>query len=98
MDRRRFLLTLAGGLAGAAAVRGTADLVSAGPAPVRTPAPASAVAPVGVAGFVPEAPPAGVVAALPGTGASLALTIDDGTNSDVVAAFAAFAVDSGVRL
>jgi peptidoglycan/xylan/chitin deacetylase (PgdA/CDA1 family) len=97
MDRRRFLLTLAGGLAGAAAARGTADLVRGGPAPSRGPAPAAATR-VGVAGVVPEAPPAGVVAALPGTGASLALTIDDGTNSDVVAAFAAFAVDSGVRL
>ena len=66
MDRRRFLLTLAGGLAGATAARGTADLVSAGPTSVRTPAPAAAVTPDGVAGVVPESPPAGVVAALPG--------------------------------
>ena len=35
---------------------------------------------------------------LPGDGSELALTIDDGTSSEVVAAFAAFAVDSGVRL
>ena len=35
---------------------------------------------------------------LPGEGSELALTIDDGTNSDVVAAFVTFAVDSGVRL
>jgi peptidoglycan/xylan/chitin deacetylase (PgdA/CDA1 family) len=46
----------------------------------------------------PEPPPAGVVDALPGDGGSLALTIDDGTSSEVVGAFAAFAVDSGVRL
>jgi peptidoglycan/xylan/chitin deacetylase (PgdA/CDA1 family) len=35
---------------------------------------------------------------LPGAGADLALTIDDGTSTEVVAAFAAFARDSGVRL
>jgi peptidoglycan/xylan/chitin deacetylase (PgdA/CDA1 family) len=98
MDRRRFLLTLAAGLAGAAAARGTADLVSTEPTPSRAPAPAAAVTPVSAAGVVPQAPPAGVVTALPGTGTSLALTIDDGTSSEVVAAFAAFAVDSGIRL
>ena len=38
------------------------------------------------------------MSALPGEGTSLALTIDDGTNSEVVAAFIAFAVDTGVRL
>ena len=35
---------------------------------------------------------------LPGDGNRLALTIDDGTNSEVVAAFAALAADTGVRL
>jgi peptidoglycan/xylan/chitin deacetylase (PgdA/CDA1 family) len=35
---------------------------------------------------------------LPGEGTSLALTIDDGTNSEVVAAFVAFAADTGCRL
>jgi peptidoglycan/xylan/chitin deacetylase (PgdA/CDA1 family) len=39
-----------------------------------------------------------VVDALPGTGNSLALTIDDGTSSEVVAAFAALAVETGIRL
>jgi peptidoglycan/xylan/chitin deacetylase (PgdA/CDA1 family) len=43
-------------------------------------------------------PPAGVVSRLPGDGASLALTIDDGVSTEVVAAFVAFAADSGVRL
>jgi peptidoglycan/xylan/chitin deacetylase (PgdA/CDA1 family) len=43
-------------------------------------------------------PPVGVVSGLPGDTGSLALTIDDGTSTEVVAAFAAFAVDSGVRL
>ncbi|MCW2700028.1 MAG: polysaccharide deacetylase family protein [Blastococcus sp.] len=105
MDRRRFLLTLAAGLAGVAAARGVTDLVdtaepraTATRASTAPPQPAASVAPVGVPGLVPESPPAGVVSHLPGTAGSLALTIDDGTSSAVVAAFAAFAADSGVRL
>jgi peptidoglycan/xylan/chitin deacetylase (PgdA/CDA1 family) len=43
-------------------------------------------------------PPTGVVDTLPGAGNSLALTIDDGTSTDVVRAFAALAVDTGIRL
>jgi hypothetical protein len=42
--------------------------------------------------------PAGVLTRLPGTGSQLALTIDDGTNTEVVAAFAQFCRDSGTRL
>lgn len=42
--------------------------------------------------------PAGVLTRLPGDGNQLALTIDDGTNTAVVAAFAEFCRDSGVRL
>jgi peptidoglycan/xylan/chitin deacetylase (PgdA/CDA1 family) len=97
MDRRRFLLTLAAGLAGAAAVRGTAERGSPVAVPSRTPAPAAAVTPVGAAGVVPEAPPTDVVTALPGTGNSVALTIDDGTSSEVVDNAAALQplVDSG---
>jgi peptidoglycan/xylan/chitin deacetylase (PgdA/CDA1 family) len=98
MDRRRFLLTLAAGLVGAAAARGTADLVSTDPPPSRAPAPAATEIRVAVPGVVPQAPPSGVVSALPGDGTSLALTIDDGTSTEVVGAFAAFAADSGVRL
>jgi peptidoglycan/xylan/chitin deacetylase (PgdA/CDA1 family) len=97
MDRRRFLLTLAAGLVGAAAARGTADLVSTDRPPSRVPGPAATARPP-VTGVVPQAPPAGVVSALPGDGTSLALTIDDGTSTEVVGAFAAFAADSGVRL
>lgn len=59
---------------------------------------AAAKAPAAAQGLVPVVPPAGVVDALPGDGTSLALTIDDGTNSAVVAAFATFAADTGVRL
>jgi peptidoglycan/xylan/chitin deacetylase (PgdA/CDA1 family) len=98
MDRRRFLLVLAAGLVGASGARGTAALVDDEPPPVRMPAQAATAVPVGPPARLPAPPPTGVVDALPGEGNSLALTIDDGTNSDVVAAFAAFAVDAGVRL
>ena len=99
MDRRRFLLTLAAGLAvvatgrGAVTGRRAGEAITAGPAPE---SPASAVEAAGVPGAL--LPPAGVVTGLPGPGSGLALTVDDGTSSEVVAAFAAFAVDSGVRL
>ena len=98
MERRQFLLVLAAGLAGAAVGRGTAVPATLRPASSRTPTPAAAVTPVGVEGLVPGEPPLGVVQGLPGDGSDLALTIDDGTNSEVVAAFVAFAADSGVRL
>jgi peptidoglycan/xylan/chitin deacetylase (PgdA/CDA1 family) len=98
MERRQFLVVLAAGLAGAALGRGTAAPATVHPRPSRAPTPAAAVTPVGVEGLVPVEPPLGVVQGLPGDGSDLALTIDDGTNSEVVAAFVAFAVDSGVRL
>ena len=98
MERRRFLLALAAGLAAAAVGRGTAS-----PNPARADAqqglePARAQTSAGPRGLVPVDPPAGVVHGLPGGGARLALTVDDGTDTAVVAAFAAFAADSGVRL
>jgi len=42
--------------------------------------------------------PRGVITALPGTGNLLALTVDDGTSSDVVAAYTKFCTDTGFRL
>ena len=42
--------------------------------------------------------PKGVLTRLPGDGNQLALTIDDGTSMPVVAAFAEFCRDTGVRL
>jgi len=42
--------------------------------------------------------PSGVLNRLPGEGNQLALTVDDGTSTAVVAAFAQFCRDSGVRL
>jgi peptidoglycan/xylan/chitin deacetylase (PgdA/CDA1 family) len=105
MERRRFLLALAAGLAGAAVGRGTAGLVDTAAAPVAPPldraststveAPATAPAPLPAR---PVAAPTGVVQSLPGQGAALALTIDDGTNTEVVAAFTAFAAETGTRL
>lgn len=97
MDRRRFLLTLAAGLAGAAVGRGTVGLVDPS-SPPAGPRPAPALVPAGAAGTAPGTPPVGVVQGLPGTGNSLALTIDDGTSSEVVASLITFAEDSGVRL
>ena len=42
--------------------------------------------------------PGGVLSSLPGAGNLLALTVDDGVNSDVVRAYTQFAKDTGVRL
>jgi peptidoglycan/xylan/chitin deacetylase (PgdA/CDA1 family) len=44
------------------------------------------------------APPVGVLTRLPGDGNQLALTVDDGGSSPVVAAFAQFCRDTGTRL
>jgi peptidoglycan/xylan/chitin deacetylase (PgdA/CDA1 family) len=95
MDRRSFLLALAAGLAGVSLVEGAGALGEAEPrlAPPRPPAASVSAPAVDVV-----APPTGVVDVLPGTGNSLALTIDDGTSSEVVGAFATLAVDTGVRL
>jgi peptidoglycan/xylan/chitin deacetylase (PgdA/CDA1 family) len=97
MDRRRFLLVLAAGLAGAALVEGAGELGDIEPAPAPPPAPPEPVAPVAAPAAL-VLPPTGVIDALPGEGNSLALTIDDGTSSEVVGAFAALAVETGIRL
>jgi peptidoglycan/xylan/chitin deacetylase (PgdA/CDA1 family) len=103
VDRRRFLVALAAGLTGIAAGRGTSGLAAPFP-PVPTPAaPAPPPVPVATvvahpAGLTPVVPPTGAVSELPGTPAALALTVDDGTSSEVVGAFLQFAEDSGVRL
>ena len=46
----------------------------------------------------PVAAPAGVLTRVPGEGNRIALTVDDGASTAVVAAFAQFARDSGTRL
>ncbi len=96
MERRRFLLFLAAGLAGTAVGRGTVGLVDPARGSLST---AAAAEPAGVAavpGVLPT--PIGVVDRLPGEGTSLALTLDDGTSSEVVGSLCRFAQDSGVRL
>ncbi|MGY1837222.1 polysaccharide deacetylase family protein [Blastococcus sp. SYSU DS0510] len=106
MDRRRFLLALAAGLAGTAVARGAAALGEPAPGAAAPAPPEPAGHPVargkpvrrGVPGVESQPPPTGVVEALPLDQDLLALTIDDGTSSEVVAAFARFAADSGTRL
>lgn len=59
-----------------------------------------------VAGLLPPPPPSarirlpggGVLNRLPGEGDLLALTVDDGVNSEVVRAYTQFAKDTGIRL
>ncbi len=104
MDRRSFLLLLAAGLTAAAASRGAEgpgfppEAPAAGPAPA-APQPVEATPVSDVAALpAPQPPPVGVVSELPGDGTHIALTIDDGTSSEVVAAFTALAADTGIRL
>ncbi|SET36165.1 Peptidoglycan/xylan/chitin deacetylase, PgdA/CDA1 family [Geodermatophilus poikilotrophus] len=96
MERRRFLLFLAAGLAGTAVGRGTVGLVDPTRASMST---AAAAEPASVPALpaVLQAP-TGVVDRLPGEGTSLALTLDDGTSSEVVGSVCRFVEDSGVRL
>jgi peptidoglycan/xylan/chitin deacetylase (PgdA/CDA1 family) len=99
---------MSAGLAGVATTRGAAGLGGPGPAPAPAAArravldegrpvpadasPAAARTPVG------GGPPTGVVSRLPGTGSSLALTVDDGTSTEVVAALVELARRTGLRL
>jgi len=106
LNRRRFLGALAAAtVAGVGAARLVVD-----PQP-RTFAqtPASAVAtsgPTAPAALLPPPPPSarirlpggGALTKIPGQGDLLALTVDDGVNSEVVRAYTQFAKDTGVRL
>lgn len=104
MDRRSFLTVLAAGMIGAAVGRSTVS--PTGPSPEldgvrmagRARQPIGVAADSGPAGVVPVAPPAGVVTALPGPAATVALTIDDGTSTEVVGAFVDLVAQTGVRL
>jgi len=103
MERRQFFTVLAAGLIGAAVGRSTvspdgpATQLSGGSGagkqawtPVQT-----STRPAGV---VPVAPPVGEVSRLPAPAATLALSIDDGTSTEVVAAYVDFAATTGLRL
>ncbi|WP_029431349.1 polysaccharide deacetylase family protein [Blastococcus sp. URHD0036] len=96
MDRRRFVLLMAAGVLGAAVGRGTAELVEDPPSRSGRQLRPAAATPTQPPGTVP--PPLGVVDRLPGEGSRLALTVDDGVSSDVVAAFTDLAADTGLRL
>jgi peptidoglycan/xylan/chitin deacetylase (PgdA/CDA1 family) len=103
MDRRSFFTVLAAGLVGAAVGRSTASLTGPAPQLADALAPPARPATVPVAstrppGVVPVPPPVGEVSSLPGPATTLALTIDDGTSTDVVAAFVDLASATGVRL
>lgn len=106
MDRRRFLVVLAAGLASAAAGRGAVALgredargqtLPLPRAHAREGRPAAAV-PAAATGAEPGPAPTGVVSRLPGPGSPLALTVDDGVSSEVVAGFVALARWTGIRL
>jgi peptidoglycan/xylan/chitin deacetylase (PgdA/CDA1 family) len=79
---RRGFLTAAVALASLAATSGLASAE-----PTRWPAPTARVP-----------APIGVLTRLPGSGTQLALTVDDGTNTDVVAALVRFCADTGMRM
>ena len=87
---------MAAGVLGAAVGRGTAELVEDPESRTRGLLQPAAATPTQPPGTVP--PPLGVVHRLPGEGSRLALTIDDGVSSDVVAAFTTLAAETGLRL
>jgi peptidoglycan-N-acetylglucosamine deacetylase len=106
LNRRRFLGALAAAtVAGVGAARLVVD-----PQPrtfAQTAAGAVAASgPIAPAGVLPPPlpddriplPGGGALTKLPGEGDLLALTVDDGVNSDVVRAYTQFAKDTGVRL
>jgi len=103
MERRQFFTVLAAGLIGAAVGRSTASAdgpgvqLAGGPSTTKE---AWAVPEVSTrpAGVVPVPPPVGEVSSLPGPATTLALSIDDGTSTEVVAAYVDFATTTGVRL
>ena len=66
------------------------------PQPAAVPPPAAFRQPVPVLARV--AVPPGTLSALPGEGSLLAWTVDDGSNSEVVARYIRFAADTGIRL
>jgi peptidoglycan/xylan/chitin deacetylase (PgdA/CDA1 family) len=96
---------MSAGLVGVATARGAAGLgdpdpagTAASPAGLDEGRPAAAASPAAAQRAVGGGPPAGVVSRLPGNGSSLALTVDDGTSSEVVAALVDLARRTGLRL
>ncbi|MFE3291768.1 polysaccharide deacetylase family protein [Rhodococcus sp. NPDC059234] len=101
MHRRQFITMLAAGAAALSGCSTAGSATAAGEAPPAPPAPPPApttppLLPPPAAELRTTLSP-GTLTALPGQGTSLALTVDDGTNSDVVAAYVKFAKDTGAR-
>ena len=112
LSRRGFLATLAfTTLAGVGAARAvltgsdipqsavsnTAGVAAAAPPRVQVPGIPQLLGPPSAGARIPL-PGHGVLNVLPGAGDMLALTLDDGVNSDVVRLYTEFAKDTGVRL
>ena len=107
VNRRHFLGVLAAAtVAGVGVARETV-----GVPPRAFPAPSPAAASPGTSGLASPAllappppgnriplPGGGALTSLPGTGDLLALTVDDGVNSEVVRLYTQFAKDTGIRL
>jgi peptidoglycan/xylan/chitin deacetylase (PgdA/CDA1 family) len=101
LKRRRFLALLAA--ATGVAVSGCATAVSSQtPAQIANtagpPAPAPGLLPPPSPGARVSLPGGGALTQLPGHGDLLALTVDDGVNTEVVRLYTQFAIDTGVRL
>jgi len=106
LNRRRFLGSLAAAtVAGVGAARlvvdpqprtfaaaPSASVATSGPA-----APAALLPPPPLSARIPL-PGGGALTTIPGQGDLLALTLDDGVNSDVVRAYIQFAKDTGARM
>ncbi|ORW30223.1 polysaccharide deacetylase [Mycobacterium paraense] len=107
MNRRRFLGALAAAtVAGVGAARLVVDpqprtFAQAPPANMAATsgptAPAALLPPPPLSARIPL-PGGGALTKIPGEGDLLALTVDDGVNSEVVRAYTQFAKDTGVRL
>jgi peptidoglycan/xylan/chitin deacetylase (PgdA/CDA1 family) len=109
LSRRRFLASLSAGVLGGV---GVARALVGGPpqTPTATAAEVAslpqAAAEIAPAAWLPPPPPitrvplpgGGVLHQLPGSGNLLALTVDDGVNTDVVRLYTQFAKDTGIRL
>ena len=104
LDRRRFLASLAAAtVAGVGLAHATIDTKKLRHAEMET---VPAAAQTSSAGLLPPPPASarvplpgdGVLFNLPGDGDMMALTVDDGVNSDVVRLYTQFAKDTGIRM
>ena len=84
-------------LFGAAPQAGTPTVAAASAAELASPTAGSVLPPPPASARVPLPGP-GVLSVLPGDGDLLALTVDDGVNTDVVRLYTQFAKDTGIRL